>query len=87
MARYNTFCLTDTKTRKNLLITSSARKCKKEFIKGCKIEVWNSNKCIEVIYNKNIKELTKYITIEKKYIAEKQRKAEKRNKARKRHLL
>lgn len=82
MANYNTFSLVDTKARKILLITSSARKCKRAFAKGCKIEVWNANRCIEVIYNRNIADFGKYIKTEKEYIAEKQRRAEARNRRR-----
>jgi hypothetical protein len=83
MANYNTFGLIDTKTRKILLITSSARKCKKAFVKGFRVEVWNGNSLVETIYHKNIAEIDKYIRTEKQYIAEKQRKAEERNKRRK----
>ena len=86
MANYNTFCLSDTKTRKVRLITSSARKCKAAFSKGHKIEVWNANNCIEVIYSRNIEDFEKYITIEKQYISEKQRKAEARNRKRRSRL-
>ena len=86
MANYNTFGLVDTKTRKILLITSSARKCKKAFVKGHRIEVWNGNTLINRIYNKNLAEIDKYIKLEKQHIAEKQRKAELRNKRRKRKL-
>lgn len=83
VANYNTFGLVDTKTRKILLITSSARKCKKAFLKGHRIEVWNGNTLINTIYNKNLTEIDEYIKLEKQYIAEKQRKAELRNKRRK----
>lgn len=86
MANYNTFGLVDTKTRKILLITSSARKCKKAFAKGYRIEVWNGNTLVNTIYNKNISEIDKYIKLEKQYIAEKQKKAEARNKRRKKKL-
>lgn len=86
MANYNTFGLIDTKTRKILLITSSARKCKKAFVKGCRIEVWNGNSLINTIYNKNLSAIDEYIKAEKQYIAEKQRKAELRNKKRKTKL-
>lgn len=86
MANYNTFSLVDTKSRKNRLITSSARKCKRAFAKGYKIEVWNANSCIEVIYNRNIADFGKYIKAEKEYIANKQRKAEARNRKRKQRL-
>ena len=83
MANYNTFGLVDTKTRKILLITSSARKCKKAFSKGHRIEVWNGNALVKTIYNKNLSEIDEYTQLEKSYIAEKQRKAEARNKRRK----
>ena len=86
MANYNTFSLIDTKARKIVLITSSARKCKKAFLKGYKIEVWNANKRVETIYNRNIAEFKKYINTEKQYIANKQRKAEAKNKLRKQRL-
>lgn len=86
MANYNTFCLVDTKARKLLLITSSARKCKRAFFKGCRIEVWNANNCTEVIYSRNIADFGKYIKTEKQYIANKQRKAEARNRKRKQRL-
>lgn len=86
MANYNTFSLIDTKTRKILLITSSARKCKKAFIKGHRIEVWSCNALVNTIYNKNLTDIDKYVQQEKQYIAEKQRKAEARNKKRKQKL-
>lgn len=86
MANYNTFGLIDTKTRRILLITSSARKCKQAFIKGQRIEVWNGNTLVNTIYNKNLAEIDKYIKLEKQYIAEKQKKAEARNKKRKMKL-
>ena len=86
LANYNTFGLIDTKTRKVLLITSSARKCKRAFVKGHRIEVWNGNTLVNTIYNKNLAEIDKYINLEKQHIAEKQRKAELRNKRRKQKL-
>jgi hypothetical protein len=86
MANYNTFCLVETKARKLLLITSSARMCKRAFAKGCRIEVWNANNRTEVIYNRNIADFGKYIKAEKEYIANKQRKAEARNRKRKHRL-
>lgn len=87
MANYNTFALVDTKTKKIKLITSSARKSKKVFTKGCRIEVWNANAVKEVIYNKNLDNIEKYIRTEKEFIARKQKKAEARNKKRKRSWL
>lgn len=83
MANYNTFNLVNTKSQKTLLTTSSARKCKKEFIKGYRIDVWNGNKLIEVIYNRNIEDINKYVRLEKEYIARKQKLATERNRRRK----
>lgn len=83
VANYNTFGLIDTKTKKILLITSSARKCKRAFIKGRRIEVWNGNALVKKIYNKNLADIDEYIRLEKQHIANKQRKAEDRNKKRK----
>ena len=87
MAKYNTFALIDTKTKKLLMITSSARKSKKAFVKGYRIEVWSANTLSEVIYNKNLSAIDKYIRAEKEYIGRKQKKAENRNKKRKRMWL
>ncbi|MEE1301254.1 MAG: hypothetical protein UHD64_00615 [Bacteroidales bacterium] len=83
MAKYNTFVVYNCKGRKNLLVTSSARKAKGELHIGIKIEVWNENTFIENIYFKTRKNLNKYVSEEKEYIAMKQVKAEKRNKRRK----
>lgn len=88
MAKYNTFVVYNCKGRKNLLVTSSARKAKNELNVGVKIEVWNENTFIENIYYKTAKSLDKYINEEKQYIAMKQIKAEQRNnKRRKGHGL
>ena len=86
MANYNTFALVDTKSRKTMFVTSSARKCKKEFQDGYKVEVWNSNSLVESIYSRNIDVINKYIRLEKEYIANKQKRAEERNKRRKAKL-
>lgn len=86
MAKYNTFALIDTKTKKVLMITSSARKSKKAFVKGCRIEVWSANTLSEVIYNKNLADIEKYISTEKEYISRKQKKAEEKNKRRKQKM-
>lgn len=86
MANYNTFALVDTKSRKSVFVTSSARKCKKEFKDGFRIDVWNNNSLVESIYSRNIDAINKYIKIEKEYIAMKQKRAEERNKRRKAKL-
>lgn len=83
MAKYNTFALIDTKKKKVLMITSSARKSKRAFVKGHRIEVWSANALSEVIYNKNLADIDKYIKSEKEFIASKQKRAEERNKRRK----
>ena len=66
MAKYNTFVVYNCKERKNLLVTSSARKAKGELHIGIKIEVWNENVLIEKIYFKTQRNLEKYINKEKK---------------------
>lgn len=83
MAKYNTFVVYDCKKRKNLLVTSSARKAKGELHVGVKVEVWNENTYIETVYARTMRGLDRYISEEKQYIAKKQAKAELRNKRRK----
>ena len=68
MANYNTFNLIDTKNRKTIFTTSSARKCKRALEKGYRIDVWNNNKLIEKIYIKNIDDINKYVQLEKEYM-------------------
>lgn len=91
MADYNTFNMIDTKSRRTVLTTSSARKCKEGFVSGFRIDVWNANILVEQIYSRNFSEINKYISAEKKYIAEKQRiahekKERRRERARQRML-
>ena len=83
MANYNTFVVYHCEKRKNLLVTSSARKAKAAIYKGLKVQVWNENEHIETIYVRTIEKFDKYINEEKQYIANKQTKAERRNKMRK----
>lgn len=82
MANYNTFNLVDTKSRKTIITTSSARKCKRAFLKGYRIDVWNGNVLMESIYNRNIESIDKYVRLEKEHIAKKQKQAEIRNQRR-----
>lgn len=86
MAKYNTFVVYDCKKRKNLLVTSSARKAKKSLYTGVKIEVWNNNNIIDVIYNNISNNLNRYLKEEKEYIKIKQVKAEEKNKRRKNYV-
>lgn len=79
MANYNTFVVYDCKKRKSVLVTSSARKASKLLMTGFKIEVWNDNRFIQTIYQRNRKHINAYIDIEKQYIADKQNKATLRN--------
>lgn len=90
MANYNTFVVVDCKSRKSILITSSARKASRLLSTGFRIEVWNNNNCIEKIYDRDRKQerfpLTPYIEKEREYIREKQQRAEARNKRRRERL-
>ena len=90
MANYNTFVVVDCKSRKSILITSSARKANRHLATGFRIEVWNNNNCIETIYERDRKQeqspLAPYIEREREYIREKQQRAEARNKRRRERL-
>lgn len=79
MAKYNTFLLVDTKTRRPLLVTSSARKAKGELWKGRRVEVWNENAKVRTIYARQSDWMDIYIAKEKEYISMKQLAAEVRN--------
>lgn len=83
MANYNTFIVIDCKKRRPILTTSSARKANKELKAGIRIEVWNDNKKIEVIYESDKRRekypLGPYIEQEKAYIRKKQELATLRN--------
>ncbi len=86
MANYNTFVAIDCRSRKPLLVTSSARKANALLRTGVRIEVWNDNSLIERIYQADKRRerspLSPYIDAEREYIGRKQRKAEKRNRKR-----
>ncbi len=76
MAKYNTFLLVDTKTRRPLLVTSSARKATNELHTGRRVEVWNENKRIEIIYSIKATQMQRYVQEEKDFIRNKQERAE-----------
>ena len=82
MAKYNTFVVQRTNNGQAVLITSSARKAKKQLSTGFRLEVWSGNQKQETIYTRTAKKLDKYITAEREYIRNKQAAAEARNKAR-----
>lgn len=79
MAKYNSFLLVDTKTRKPLLVTSSARKVMAGLWKGRRIEVWSENERIITIYADKTDGIKPYIEAEREYIRMKQMHAETRN--------
>lgn len=83
MADYNTFVLVDCKTRKTVLVTSSASKALKPLKTGLKTEVWNNNQKVKTIYGKNekqkVKEIRPYLQLEKDYHRKKQEEAERKN--------
>ena len=83
MTNHNVFVIYNCKKRKNVLITSSARKAKSELRTGIKIEVWNESGIIETIYARYPKKMNRYISLQKEYIAKKQLNAELKNKRRK----
>ena len=81
---YNTFVVIDCKSRRNLEVTSSARKANSMLRTGVKIEVWNCNGLVETIHarEREARPMQPYINAEREYIGEQQRRAEQRNKAR-----
>lgn len=81
MAKYNTFCVSETKNNKIILVTSSARKADFFLKTGKRIDIWNNNKLVNKVYNKNRSELNKYIEEERDYIRSKQNRHERHNKA------
>lgn len=80
--KYNTFVVLDCKTRKILLVTSSARKALKLLEKGKKIEIWSDNELQDVVYIKYSFKMVEYVSFEKEFIKMKQLKAEARNRKR-----
>ena len=88
MANYNTFIVVNCNTRKPILTTSSAKKSYNTLDKGYRVEIWNNNELVKIIYNKNKKtEFEPYIALEKEYHRQKQLNAEQRNKLRKERRL
>jgi hypothetical protein len=79
MAKYNTFVVCDCRKRSVVLVTSSARKANTELWKGRKVEVWNENERISVIYSTHSDKMNSYIQAEKEYIRMKQLTAEVKN--------
>lgn len=83
MANYNTFLVVNCSNRNTILTTSSARKAYRELQTGVRIEVWNNNRLIERIYERDKKReknpMKPYIDLEREYIRRKQEKATQRN--------
>ena len=76
MAKYNTFVVIGCKRNNVVLVTSSARKVTAELCKGRRIEVWNENERIDVIYANKAESMRRFIQAEKEYIRHKQERAE-----------
>ena len=79
MAKYNTFLVMDTQTRKPELVTSSARKATAQLCKGKRVEVWNENERVGIVYAHQNDKMRPYIEAEREYIRNKQMAAEVRN--------
>lgn len=82
MAKYNTFVVQRTNNGQAVLVTSSARKAKKQLTTGFRVEVWSANEKQETVHTRTATKLDKYITAEREYIRNKQAAAEARNRAR-----
>ena len=81
---YNTFVVSDCKTNRVLLVTSSARKARDAFGKGRRVEVWNCNSRVERITVKcrDRNPLGPYVEAERDFIRQRQKNHEDRNKRR-----
>lgn len=79
MAKYNTFLVCDCVKRTVLLATSSARKANAALWKGRRVEVWNENERVGVVYAHQADKMRTFIQTEKEYIRMKQLTAEVKN--------
>ena len=76
MADYNTFAVIDCKSRKNVLVTSSARLAYARLKAGHRVDVWNNNSLKCSIYAKNRCEMCEYLEAERLYHQQKQSRRE-----------
>lgn len=84
MAKYNTFvvCVIVGSIKYSSYIF--CKKSKRKAIYWYKSEIWNGNTHVETIYSRKVKDIYKYIELEKQYIAKKQINAQIRNDQRRR---
>ena len=75
MAAYNTFLVMDCRSRRPLLVTSSARKAVRALETGRHVEVWCENELVRIVYAKTKKKLYEYTEAERQYIRAKQERA------------
>lgn len=75
MATYNTFLVVDCRSRRPLLVTSSARKAVRALETGRRVEVWNDNALVRTVYAKTRNDMREYTEIEREYIRAKQERA------------
>ena len=75
MAAYNTFLVVDCRSRRPVLVTSSARKAVRALETGRRVEVWCENELVRTVYAKTKKELYEYTEAERQYIRAKQERA------------
>lgn len=79
MAKYNTFVVCDCRKRSVLLVTSSARKANAALWKGRRVDVWNENAHVAIVYAHQADKMKCYIQTEREYIRIKQLEAEVKN--------
>ncbi len=75
MAMYNTFLVMDCRSRRPLLVTSSARKAVRALETGRRVEVWCENELVRTVYAKTRQDMREYTEIERQYIRAKQERA------------
>ena len=79
MAKYNTFVISDCRKCTVMLVTSSARKASAALWKGRRVEIWNENERVAIVYARQSDKMDHYIQAEKEYHRMKQLHAEVKN--------
>jgi len=75
MATYNTFLVMDCRSRRPLLVTSSARKAVRALETGRRVEIWSENELERTVYAKARQDMREYTEAERQYIRAKQERA------------
>lgn len=86
MATYNTFLVVDCRSRRPVLVTSSARKAVRALETGRRVEVWRENELVRTVYAKTRQDMHEYTEAERQYIRAKQERATAANQRRRERM-